>query len=228
VKYDKATVTMEAPPEAPAAKGEKAKPAAKTPKATAAADAAPVKGLGTCPACSEGHIVKGSKAYGCIRFKEGCRFLIPIEQQGKAITDKQVSALLSKGKTPTIKGFKDEEGNSYDAALKFDSKGQVVVERVEKAEKAPAADPFAKCPRCQQGAMLKGKSAYGCSRFREGCQFVVPFEMGGKQLTDKQIGTLLTKRKTTKIKGFTSAKTGNSFDAALAINDSWQVIYQFD
>ena len=223
VKYDKATVTMEAPPEQAPAKGSKAKAAAKTTKP--AAEAIPAKGLGACPACGEGHILKGSKAYGCIRFKEGCRFLIPIEQQGKAITEKQVTALLSKGKTPAIKGFKDEQGNSFDAVLKLNSDKQVVLER---AEKTPAADPFSKCPKCGQGSMLKGKTAYGCSRFREGCQFVVPFEMGGKQLTEKQIGTLLTKRKTGKIKGFTSAKTGNSFDAALALNDHWQVVFQFD
>ena len=223
VKYDKATVTMEAPPEQTPAKGSKAKAAAKTTKP--AAEAIPAKGLGACPACGEGHILKGSKAYGCIRFKEGCRFLISIEQQGKAITEKQVTALLSKGKTPAIKGFKDEQGNSFDAVLKLNSDKQVVLER---AEKTPAADPFSKCPKCGQGSMLKGKTAYGCSRFREGCQFVVPFEMGGKQLTEKQIGTLLTKRKTGKIKGFTSAKTGNSFDAALALNDHWQVVFQFD
>ncbi|PVY41255.1 type IA DNA topoisomerase [Pontibacter virosus] len=227
VKYDKATVTMEAQPEPnPAksgpAKAGKEKPAPKKPKAAAAEVAIPGKGFGACPACGEGHILKGSKAYGCIRFKEGCRFLIPFEQQGKTLTDKQITALLSKGKTPVIKGFKDEQGNSFDASLKLDNNKQVVL---EKAEKAPEADPFATCPRCRQGSMLKGKTAYGCSRFREGCQFVVPFEMGGKQLNEKQIGTLLTKGKTGKIKGFTSAKTGNSFDAALTINDNWQVVY---
>lgn len=225
VKYDKATVTMEAQPEPAPAKGSPAKAGkekAATKKPKEVAEAIPGKGLGACPSCGEGHILKGSKAYGCIRFKEGCRFLIPIEQQGKTLTDKQITALLSKGKTPVIKGFKDEQGNPFDASLKLDSNKQVVL---EKAEKALEVDPFATCPRCRQGSMLKGKTAYGCSRFREGCQFVVPFEMGGKQLSEKQIGTLLIKGKTSKIKGFTSAKTGNSFDAALAINDNWQVVY---
>ncbi|MFD2245539.1 type IA DNA topoisomerase [Pontibacter ruber] len=221
VKYDSATVTLEAPAAAePAAKASKPK-AAKAEKPAAPATA----GLGSCPACKEGHIVKGSKAYGCIRFKEGCRFLIPIEQHGKPLTEKQVTTLLSKGKTGVIKGLKTEAGESFDATLKLDAAHQVVL---EKAEKAPAADPFAQCPRCKQGKLLKGKTAYGCSRFREGCEFKVPFEMGGKQISEKQISTLLLKGKTPKIKGFTSAKTGNTFDAALIINEQGQIVYQFD
>ncbi|WP_266204734.1 type IA DNA topoisomerase [Pontibacter kalidii] len=220
VKYDRATVTLEPQQEEkPASKGKKTsiKPAEKK-------EATPSQGLGACPACREGHILKGSKAYGCIRYKEGCRFLIPIEQHGKELTEKQVTALLGKGKTPTIKGFKNEQGDTFDAILKLDASHQLQVELVEKA---PAKDPFAQCPRCKQGKLLKGKAAYGCSRFREGCQFVVPFEMGGKQLSEKQIATLLLKGKTPKIKGFVSQKTGEPFDASLSLNEQWQVVFQF-
>lgn len=32
------------------------------------------------------------------------------------------------------------------------------------------------CPVCGQGTILKGKTAYGCSRWREGCNFRKPFE----------------------------------------------------
>lgn len=30
------------------------------------------------------------------------------------------------------------------------------------------------CPKCQQGTIIKGKTAYGCSRWREGCDFRQP------------------------------------------------------
>jgi DNA topoisomerase-3 len=223
VKYDHAaTVTLEPQQE----EGNKAAPkGAFRKKAAAAKEAAtPVKGLGSCPACKEGHIVKGAKAYGCIRYKDGCRFLIPIEQQGKELTEKQVQALLSKGKTPTIKGLKNEEGESFEASFKLDESNQLVLEKVARA---PEADPFAQCPRCKQGSLLKGKAAYGCSRFREGCQFLVPFTMGGRQLTEKHMAALLLKGKTPKIKGFISEKTGEPFDAALTLNEQWQVVYKF-
>ncbi|GAB3810971.1 DNA topoisomerase 3 [Pontibacter rugosus] len=217
VKYDHvASVTLE--PQTEEAKPKENK-GVKKEKA-----AAPVQGLGSCPACKEGHILKGSKAYGCIRYKDGCRFLLPITQHGKELTEKQVQALLSKGKTSAIKGFKDDSGETFDAILKFDANYQLVL---EKAAKATEKDPFERCPKCGQGKLLKGRSAYGCSRFREGCQFVVPFEMGGKALTDKQIGALLLKGKTPKIKGFVSPKTGELFDAALLLNEQWQVVFQF-
>ncbi|WP_299759374.1 type IA DNA topoisomerase [uncultured Pontibacter sp.] len=223
VKYDRATVTLEPQQEEKkqSSKSTKTSPPAKpAPKK----EPAPAQGLGSCPACQQGYILKGSKAYGCIRYKEGCRFLIPITQYGKELTEKQVQALLSKGKTPTIKGFKADNGESFDGVLKLNDTQQLVVEQVEKS--APK-DPFEVCPRCKQGKLLKGKAAYGCSRFREGCQFVVPFEMGGKQLTDKQITSLLLKGKTPKIKGFISQKTGEPFDASLILNEQHQVVYQF-
>lgn len=58
------------------------------------------------------------------------------------------------------------------------------------------------CPKCQSGTLIKGKKAYGCERFKEGCKFVVPFEFMGKKLTNKQLSDLIQKGKTTKIKGF--------------------------
>ncbi|MDP4206903.1 MAG: hypothetical protein Q8859_13005, partial [Bacteroidota bacterium] len=32
------------------------------------------------------------------------------------------------------------------------------------------------CPQCGQGRLLQGKTAFGCSRWREGCRFKVNFE----------------------------------------------------
>lgn len=58
------------------------------------------------------------------------------------------------------------------------------------------------CPKCESGTLVKGKKAYGCERFKEGCKFVVPFEFMGKKLTNKQLSDLIQKGKTTKIKGF--------------------------
>ena len=45
------------------------------------------------------------------------------------------------------------------------------------AQPAAPADPFVgtPCPVCGQGHIIKGKTAYGCSRWQEGCSFRKPF-----------------------------------------------------
>lgn len=74
-------------------------------------------------------------------------------------------------------------------------------ESTKKSKKKVRLDEL-NCPKCKKGTILKGKSAYGCSNFQNGCQFVVPFVFMGKKLTEKQIMDLIEKGKTTKIKGF--------------------------
>jgi DNA topoisomerase-3 len=64
---------------------------------------------------------------------------------------------------------------------------------------SPATAPTAlTCPRCKQGPLLAGKRGWGCSRWRQGCSFVVWFEAAGKRLTDAQLRDLVTKGKTRK------------------------------
>ncbi|MCB0477039.1 MAG: DNA topoisomerase 3 [Crocinitomicaceae bacterium] len=80
-----------------------------------------------------------------------------------------------------------------------------------------------KCPKCQEGDLLKGKKAYGCSRFKEGCDFVLPFEIMGKKLSDKQVADLITKKKTTKIKGFQIPGSESTKDGKLILDGDFNV-----
>lgn len=57
------------------------------------------------------------------------------------------------------------------------------------------------CPKCKTHLLRKGNTAYGCANFRE-CGFKLPFEIFGKKLNDKQLADLLTKGKTSRLKGF--------------------------
>ena len=54
------------------------------------------------------------------------------------------------------------------------------------------------CPRCGAGTLLTGSRGWGCSRWREGCRFVVWFEVAGKKLTTTQLRELVTKGATKK------------------------------
>ncbi|WP_181308128.1 type IA DNA topoisomerase [Rufibacter sp. XAAS-G3-1] len=226
VKQDNHRVTLqpaETPGKAPekeaAKKSENSKKEAKNASGPAAG------GLGNCPACGTGHVLKGSQAYGCARFREGCTFRLPMAFKGKPLGEKQVQALLKKGKSPVVKGFVDEAtGEKFDAVFTLSPAHELQLEKAEAKEEKPVVMI---CPKCSQGQMLKGKTAYGCSRFREGCQFMVPFALHGKTLSESHIKALVLKGKTGKIKGFTSPKTGNKFEAALKLNEEFKVVYQF-
>ncbi|GEO06311.1 DNA topoisomerase III [Adhaeribacter aerolatus] len=226
VKADRQTMHLEAKPATPAAAPEpnKAKTAEK--KTTAKPVSNPAsEGYGPCPVCQTGRVLKGNQAFGCSRWKEDCKFRLPLMYKEKTLTDAQVITLLQKGKV-VVKGLTEDGGGTpYPAELTFDENKNLTANRVEKT---PKADTPLVCPKCKQGQMLKGKTAYGCSRFREGCGFLVPFVVSSKTLTDKQIEMLLRKGKTSKIKGFVSQKTGNAFEAALLINADGKVIFGFD
>lgn len=58
------------------------------------------------------------------------------------------------------------------------------------------------CPKCKEGMIVKGKSAYGCSKHASGCNFLIPFSFMNKKLTTKQLSDLISNGKTGKIKGF--------------------------
>ena len=58
--------------------------------------------------------------------------------------------------------------------------------------------PALPCPRCHQGSLMAGKRGWGCSRWREGCPFVIWFEVAGKRITDAQLRDLVGKGKTRK------------------------------
>ncbi len=57
-----------------------------------------------CPKCKEHLLKKGNTAYGCSNFNQ-CGFKIPFVILGKKLSDKNIFDLLSKGKTPKLKGF---------------------------------------------------------------------------------------------------------------------------
>ncbi|QHS62213.1 type IA DNA topoisomerase [Chitinophaga agri] len=58
-----------------------------------------------CPKCKSHPLKKGNTAYGCANFHV-CGFKVPFEVFGKKLTDKQMTDLLTKGKTGKIKGWK--------------------------------------------------------------------------------------------------------------------------
>ncbi|MCT4615559.1 MAG: DNA topoisomerase 3 [Marinifilaceae bacterium] len=169
-----------------------------------------------CPKCKEGLIIKGKSAWGCSSWKSGCDFRVSFEFYNKKITDKQLSDIVTKGKTALIKAIKIDD-KTVNAKLKFDSNFNLELETVEEEKLI--------CPICKKGELIKGKAAFGCQFFREGCKTLIPFEFCGKKLSRTHIKQLSKKMKTSNIKGFVHPKTQEKFDAALCINQEGKLSF---
>ena len=135
------------------------------------------------------------------------------------------------------------ESGKYDVATFMDEMKQMVIEVVnqvkgsprkvfalpeeepvvpQKKEKAASAESQeTTCPACKKGLLKKGKNAWGCSAWKDGCRFIIPFEFMGKKLTDAQIKRLAEKGKTTLIKGF--RQEDETVDGFIEITDDFKI-----
>ena len=80
------------------------------------------------------------------------------------------------------------------------------------------------CPKCGNGRILFYPKVAKCSNVD--CTLTIFRNKCDKQLTDKQIVELVTKRKTGLIKGF-KGKNGKTFDASLVLDGQFNVAFSF-
>ncbi|HWN72105.1 MAG TPA: DNA topoisomerase, partial [Haliangium sp.] len=66
--------------------------------------------------------------------------------------------------------------------------------RTSRAATAPGAPP--PCPACGHGHIISGNRAWGCSRWRESCKFVVAFEHRGMRVPDDEAERLFRRGQT--------------------------------
>ena len=79
----------------------------------------PAGGLGPCPLCGS-EVTEQEKSYGCSGWRNGCKFAIWKTIAGKRISARTAQALLRRGRSPLLKGFKSKSGRAFDARLKLD------------------------------------------------------------------------------------------------------------
>ena len=69
----------------------------------------------------------------------------------------------------------------------------------EKTEAAPELElPSTEkpvCPICHKGSILRGKTAYGCSEYKNGCTFRLDYATYGNNLTDMELNAVISKLK---------------------------------
>lgn len=79
-----------------------------------------------CPKCKQRKLMKGNTAVGCSDY-QNCGFKVPFTVFGKKLNEKQIQALIQKGKTAKIKGFKEHPQQIEEGVLSMDAMGQVVL-----------------------------------------------------------------------------------------------------
>lgn len=139
--------------------------------------------VGTCPVCGS-PVREGRGAWSCEKGR-ACSFVIFKTFARRKISKRSAMQLLEDGRTPVLKNFRSKKGKVFEAALKLDDTGRMAFDfpeqsprRSPSAARAPTApadpatvsDPVGMvCPACQEGRIIRGRTAWGCSRWRAGC-----------------------------------------------------------
>ncbi len=135
--------------------------------------------LGACPACGS-PVRKRGRVWSCDRGR-ACEFVVFGTMSRRAISERMVQQLLRDGRTRPVKGFKKKrDGSPFAAGLCWDAdEKRVRFWFPDSSSPGGPPSPVDKagprvgqpCPVCEQGTVIQGKRALGCSRWREGCTF---------------------------------------------------------
>lgn len=143
--------------------------------------------IAPCPRC--GAAVRArNKVFAC----EGaeCDLHIFRSMSGRDISADEAKALLAEGRTPVLDGFVSRRtGKAFRAGLTWGEQGNVSLYFDDGPSKPAAAagpmpvaeqDPAGlTCPACHQGRLLRGRTAWGCDRWREGCRWTLRYDAVG-------------------------------------------------
>ena len=99
-------------------------------------------------------------------------------------SNKQISAQqediksVLKKKSKENKSKKEVTSARKSASKESSVRTPSIKEELEKkaSEKKGVTEAGIKCPQCGIGTVIKGKAAFGCSRWKEGCGFREPFK----------------------------------------------------
>lgn len=171
--------------------------------------------VATCPRC-KGDVVERRSGFDCT----ACHFGVPRRLAGRELSAAEVHDLLRRGQTGVLGGFRSKKKKRFRAALRIEEGEVRFVFPERRRGKGGAAPPGPSktptraapktgtaaeladlpCPLCRRTGMVAGRRAWGCSHWREGCSFTVPFVVDDKKLTVTELRDLLTKGKTRKAK----------------------------
>lgn len=158
--------------------------------------------IGRCPRCGSG-VAEGERNFGCTGYRSGCRFLIPKQAEAglmckTVIKADMVKKLLEGGweeelyknssgkevptgrlrtkatvKLKTLFSPAGEKTYAGEVCLTDDGPGSRYSASFSLVAADNTREVLGKCPRCGSGEIVEGKLGYGCTRYRDGCKFVI-------------------------------------------------------
>ncbi|MBR2313023.1 MAG: topoisomerase C-terminal repeat-containing protein [Clostridia bacterium] len=127
------------------------------------------------------------------------------------------------------KVFRGEMSVDESVALAADEVKAVFAKKEQSIEEDTEIGVFGEevgnCPVCGK-RVIRGKFSYGCTGYKEGCDFRVNTSICGRVISAANMRLLLSNGKTSKIKGFVSKKSGKPFDAALCVKEG-KAVFDF-
>ncbi|MDD1505318.1 DNA topoisomerase [Lysinibacillus sp. CNPSo 3705] len=105
------------------------------------------------------------------------------------------------------------------------SNPQLIQSLVEEANKALKNSVYGPCPKCKKGNVIDRGNFVSCDEYKNGCEFSISKTVAKKKLSESQLKKLITKGKTSVIKGFLSGKNV-VFETALTFTEDYKI--QFD
>ncbi len=153
--------------------------------------------VGSCPLCGK-EVRRCRNFYGCSGYKDGCRFSVNTQICSRAVSISNMRKLLQTGETGLIRGFiSPKSGKTFDARLRLQD-GKVIFDfsaphtasataaTAKKKNPLLSAERIGACPRCGR-SVIRGKNAYGCSGWREGCAFRFPLPEDDHVPTEEEL-----------------------------------------
>ncbi|ACY18584.1 DNA topoisomerase 3 [Haliangium ochraceum] len=86
-----------------------------------------------CPACRQGRIITGRRAWGCSRWREGCGFTVGFQQGEVRVSEEQAERLFRRGQTVLLDGLMPERRARL--VLDLEAEGNVRVEPGKRARR---------------------------------------------------------------------------------------------
>lgn len=202
----------------------------------ALADTSP---LGNCPVCGENQVFQTPRGYACSGVEQNkCSFKLPASLCRREIAREEAQAFLKEKRTGVLEGFVSRKGRPFRATLSLNEQGRIEWSfpkresaRGNGADAPPVGeivDPesLGVCPLCKQGKVLEAENAYVCREGGEGCAFVLPRTLLGREIQRAEAAEYVLNGKTEVLEGFISQR-GRPFRAALIRKKNGKYGYQF-